>query len=81
MEKIKKTLLFFCLFQIILVIAFFLSEKLLSQEETYLGRGFGEQVNKPLVWSRANFDGFHYLFIARSGMATFRKLSFLFFRY
>lgn len=76
MKKVKKTLLFFCLFQIILVMAFFLSEKLPSQRETYLGQGFGEQVNKPLIWSRANFDGFHYLSIARSGYGYLQEAFF-----
>ncbi|MBP8591493.1 hypothetical protein KBI33_03480 [Candidatus Shapirobacteria bacterium] len=76
MGKIKKTLLFFFFFQLILLLAFILSQRLPKQAESYWGAGFGEELDKPLIWSRANFDGFHYLNIARGGYGYLQEAFF-----
>lgn len=65
----KQIIKLFILIQLILVSSWLVGDKLLPfRTETFLGRGLGGNVtNYPLLWSRANFDGFYYAKIARDG--------------
>jgi len=58
----------FLILQIIYVLAWFAGERLLSLHPSFLGKWFSYgPFPSALVWSRANFDGFYYLKIARDG--------------
>jgi len=48
-------------------------------KEAFLGRGLGESVVQPLIWSRANFDGFYYAKIARDGYQHLQQAFFPFY--
>jgi hypothetical protein len=57
-----------------------LGSKLISiKSEVFLGSNLGEFENAPLVWSRANFDGFHYTKIARDGYQYLQQAFFPFY--
>ncbi len=54
----------------------YVSEKFFSLQKNFLGGGFENYINNPLLWSWANFDGEHYLFIATSGYQPFKYFFF-----
>ncbi|KUK84176.1 MAG: Uncharacterized protein XD98_0129 [Microgenomates bacterium 39_6] len=66
-NKLKWVLWSFFSLHFLLALAFWLSQKLPKQSGLFWGKNFGEFVNQPFLWTRANFDGFHYLKIARDG--------------
>lgn len=79
-EKIPYWLRLFLLLQILVVVSWFFGERLLPiRTETFLGRGLGEHIDKPLIWSRANFDGFYYAKIARDGYQYLQQAFFPFY--
>lgn len=59
----------FLVLQLVLIAAWYIGSQFLPiRTETFLGRGLGGKVsNQPLLWTRANFDGFYYTKIARDG--------------
>jgi len=59
----------FFLLQVVLIVSWFIGRSFLPiRTSAFLGKGLGGQVsNQPLLWSRANFDGFYYAKIARDG--------------
>lgn len=65
----KEIIKLFVILQLVLVSAWFIGKRYLPiRSETYLGQGLGGKVsNQPLLWTRANFDGFYYAKIARDG--------------
>jgi len=69
----------FILLQILFLVVFLLAIKFLPESQGYLGKGLGELVDQPLVYSRANFDGFHYLKIARDGYGYLQQAFFPFY--
>lgn len=75
-KEIKRSILLFFSLQLILILAFYFSQILPSQTNFFLGRNFKELVDKPILWTRANFDGFHYLKIARDGYGYLQEAFF-----
>lgn len=69
---------YLCL-QIFVLACTLLGFKFLPEKEGYLGKGLGELVGKPLIYSRANFDGFHYTKIARDGYGYLQQAFFPFY--
>jgi len=68
------------LLQIILLTVWFLGALTIPiKTDTFLGVGFGEFNNNSYLWSRANFDGFHYLKIARDGYQYLQQAFFPFY--
>ncbi len=64
----KYILKLFLLLEGIYLLGWFLGEKLLPLRPDFLGRWFNAQAGyASWLWSRANFDGFYYLKIARDG--------------
>ena len=57
----------FLIWRALLLVITFLGTKLLPLNEGYLGGGIEQYLKNPLLWSWANFDGIHYLTIAKSG--------------
>ncbi len=76
---LKYILKLFCLLQLVVVFSWFLGERFFPLKETFLGRGLGESVDQPLIWSRANFDGFYYAKIARDGYQYLQQAFFPFY--
>ena len=69
----------FLFLQAAFVISCLLGQKFLPLQTEFLGQKFGEFVHQPLLWSRANFDGFHYLSIARNGYGYLEQMFFPFY--
>ena len=69
----------FFLLQLGVSFSWLLGQKLFPLKESFLGKGLGERVNQPLLWSRANFDGFHYVKIARDGYQYLQQAFFPFY--
>jgi len=76
---LKYILKLFVLLQLIVIFSWFVGERFFPIRETFLGKGLEETVNQPLVWSRANFDGFHYAKIARDGYQYLQQAFFPFY--
>jgi len=72
---IKFTLLAFIIWQVIIGIIIFLGAKYFSTSNQYL---YTEKqvVNPSWLWNRANFDGIHYLDIARKGYGIYQQAFF-----
>lgn len=71
---------YFFLFQLLLVIAWFLGNNFLPLGiSIFLGRGNRELEGLPFFWSRANFDGLRYLGIARFGYGHLQQAFFPFY--
>jgi len=75
----KHILKLFLFLQAALVVSCFLGQKFLPLQTGFLGRKFGEFAHQPLLWPRANFDGFHYLSIARNGYGYLEQMFFPFY--
>lgn len=75
METIKKTVIFFLIWRFILFAGFFAGLILQPPLINYLGGGYSFFTN-PILWSWANFDGVHYLFIAQYGYGQFQQAFF-----
>jgi len=68
---------YFLFFQLLLVIAWFLGNSFLPLGiNTFLGRGNRELEGLSFFWSRGNFDGLHYLGIARFGYGYLQEVFF-----
>ena len=64
----KFIVLLWLFLQVIWLLGWEIGQKLLPLQPNFLGRGlFGTRAPHPLLWSRANFDGFYYVKIARDG--------------
>lgn len=57
----------FILWQVAIIIITLISSGLFPLRERYLGGGTETYLKNPLLYSRANFDGYHYLGIAKNG--------------
>ncbi len=77
----KLILKLFIFLQIVLIASWCLGSGFVPlRTETFLGRGLGGKVvNQPLVWSRANYDGFYYAKIARDGYQHLQQAFFPFY--
>lgn len=70
---------FFIGFQLLVGFNFWLGSKYLCRQDqfAYSGHAFGEIIQKPACfWSRANFDGIHYLEIAQKGYGLYEQAFF-----
>lgn len=76
---VRYILKLFFLLQLILLFSFALGNRLIKEREMFLGKGLGELREAPLLWSRANFDGFHYAKIARDGYQYLQQAFFPFY--
>ncbi|MFH1601757.1 MAG: hypothetical protein ABIB61_02250 [Candidatus Shapirobacteria bacterium] len=76
----RKALTYFFFFQLLLAIGWSLGNSILPLgPSTYLGRGNEELKKLSFFWSRANFDGLHYLGISRWGYGHLQQAFFPFF--
>ncbi len=76
---IKYIFKLFLFLQIIFIFSWFSGKSFLPLKEAFLGRGLGELTDQPLIWSRANFDGFYYAKIARDGYQYLQQAFFPFY--
>lgn len=81
-QKIIKFLLVsFLIWRATLLLFAFLGINFIPLHEGYLGGGIQIYKNNPLLWGWANFDGVHYLNIARQGYLQFQQAFFPFYPY
>ena len=73
---IKKLLTFFLVWRILLFIFLFFALYYLPLQKNFLGGGLENYLEKPYLWAWANFDGEHFLAIAKEG---YRPLTYFFF--
>lgn len=66
-KAIKFVFLAFILWQVAIIIISLLSPKILLKRERFIYNDGEKIVNPVFLWDRANFDGAHYLLIARNG--------------
>jgi Gpi18-like mannosyltransferase len=78
-EIIKFIAVLFLAWRIALLVIAFLGVKFFPSRIDYLGGGVDNYYQKPLFWGWANFDGFHYLNIARQGYFQFEQAFFPFY--
>ncbi len=72
----KSPFFVFILWRVIITFPAIFSLKLLPLQNNFLGGGRGAYLNSPLFWGWANFDGEHYLSIARYGYTSFQQFFF-----
>src|SRR3989344_3663544 len=65
--KTKTIIKYYSIWQLAIIVIAILAPKLLPLRETYLGIGTKTFLQNPLLYSRANFDGNHYIRIAKNG--------------
>lgn len=75
-NPLKVLLIILTTWRIFLFLPFVITFGGLTIQEHYLGGGRGNYISSPLIWGWANFDGEHYLSIARHG---YQPLSYFFF--
>jgi hypothetical protein len=75
-KEVKLLVLCLLTWRILLFIPFFVSPTFLALQGTYLGGNINLYRSSPLLWAWANFDGQHYLSIAKFG---YRPLTYFFF--
>lgn len=78
MMTIKKVVSFFIIWRFILFAGFLAGSSLQPPLVNYLGGSYNDFTN-PILWSWANFDGVHYLFIAQYGYGQFQQAFFPFY--
>ncbi len=66
----------FLVWRLVLLLFLFFSLKLLPLQENFLGGGQANYLQNPYLWSWLNFDGEHYLSLAREG---YKPLTYFFF--
>jgi hypothetical protein len=66
----------FLTWKVLLFVVTLLSIPILSLQFNFLGGGLSNYLSKPYLWTWANFDGEHYLAIAKEG---YRPLTYFFF--
>ncbi len=64
---IKRLILIFLGWRLLLFIFLFLGMKVLPLQKNFLGGGLANYLEEPYFWAWANFDGEHYLNIAQNG--------------
>ena len=74
--KMKFIIKSFLFWQVIIIISTFLAIKFVPLQNNFLGGGMESYLNSPFLWSRANFDGEHFLAIAQFG---YQPLTYFFF--
>ncbi len=69
MQKSDLSFIFksFLVWKVGLIIAVFFAIKFIPLQKDFLGGGMANYLTNPFLWSWANFDGEHYLAIAREG--------------
>lgn len=72
----KKIVLFFLTWKVFLYFLIFFSITVFTLQTNYLGGGLENYLKNPYLWSYLNFDGVHYLSIAKEG---YRPLTYFFF--
>lgn len=65
--KVSVVLKYYLLWQLAIIVISAIGQKLLPLRESYLGVGTLKYMENQLLYSRANFDGNHYLRIATGG--------------
>ena len=65
--KLAQILKYFVIWQLALLLIASMSLKFLPLRGTFVGEGTTVYNTNPLLYSRANFDGFHYVRIAQRG--------------
>lgn len=76
----KYILKLFFLLQLVVIFCWYLGSFLLpNMRETFCGEDLKDFETQPLIWSRANFDGAHYVSIARSGYGYLQQAFFPFY--
>ncbi|OGM08586.1 hypothetical protein A2159_03040 [Candidatus Woesebacteria bacterium RBG_13_34_9] len=65
--NVKKVLFLFIGWRMLLFLFLFLSIQKLQLQQYFIGGGMSAYVKNPYLWSWINFDGEHYLSIARDG--------------
>lgn len=66
----KKIFSYFIIWRILIFIPIFLAPFFFSLQKNFLGGGLQNYLSNPYLWSWANFDGEHYLSIAKMGYAN-----------
>ena len=69
------------IWRLALLLLAWLGFRFLPLREDFLGGGSPEYLKAPWLWSWANFDGVHYLVIARQGYCQFQQAFFPLFPY
>ncbi|OGM04092.1 hypothetical protein A2715_04860 [Candidatus Woesebacteria bacterium RIFCSPHIGHO2_01_FULL_39_32] len=64
---IKKILTMIIAWRILLLVFLFLAIQILPLQLNFLGGGLENYLEKPFFWGWANYDGEHYIYIARNG--------------
>ncbi len=75
---LRKILYYFIAWRILLQIILLLSISILPLQLNFLGGGLTEYLKKPYLWAWANFDGEHYISLARDG---YKALTYFYFPY
>lgn len=73
---LKKIVFYFLTWRVILLIIVLLVIPILPLQPNFLGGGISTYLEKPYLWAFANFDGEHYIEIARWG---YRPLTYFYF--
>lgn len=65
--KLKTLVKYFLIWQVFIIAVTLVSQNIWPLRETFLGHGTQAYVENPILYSRENFDGMHYSYIARRG--------------
>ncbi len=74
--QFKKIITFFLTWRILLFVYLFLAIQTLPLQFDFIGGGLSEYLKRPYFWAWANFDGEHYLNIAKSGFGYLEQAFF-----
>ncbi len=74
--QFKKVIIYFLTWRVLLFVFLFLAIQLLPLQFDFIGGGLSEYLKKPQLWAWANFDGEHFLQIAKGG---YSDLTYFFF--
>ncbi len=69
----------YLILQVVPVISWIIGKKWLPLREPFIGRHIMEILESPYLWTRANFDGEHYVSIARQGYGYLQEAFFPFY--
>jgi Gpi18-like mannosyltransferase len=64
---LRQIIKYFVIWQVLIIVVTIISSGILPLRGTYLGGGSILYLQNPILYSRANFDGNHYIAIARNG--------------
>lgn len=65
--KLKKILAMLVVWQVVCIVSLLFAPKIFPENRTFLGGGGPVYDSNPLLYSRGNFDGLHYVYIATRG--------------